>query len=345
MLRCPRTHSGRESGPGSGVGSRLTGVPVPVPRACPGLDVCRRVERPSRCVRPAARAISRGEGGREGGCADGWATVRETVTLAGRAERARAARAFVSEVLGPGHPCGDVAVLLVSEVFSNSVRHSRLGCSRGDGHGRGQGRGRHRPGRGHRPRRAGDAGAASCEPRRGRRPGASARRGPRGAVGLAAAARRADGDLVRASVRLLMPPPGDWSHIYLGCTSDGRGCRCLPAAAQVAGVGGRSRYISGISQVHLRTAASVWLLTGLSRVERPRARSRARGAVLARGAHRFASAFGAPRTARRRDFQRGARSPARGRRPMCSSMSFAPSRRFCPSAAAISFWNFQRVHS
>jgi anti-sigma regulatory factor (Ser/Thr protein kinase) len=50
--------------------------------------------------------------------------VRESVTLAGRAERARAARTFVSEVLGPGHPCGDVAILLVSEIFSNSVRHS-----------------------------------------------------------------------------------------------------------------------------------------------------------------------------------------------------------------------------
>jgi len=56
------------------------------------------------------------------------ATVRETVTLAGRAERARAARAFVSEVLGPGHPCGDVAVLLVSEVFGNSVRYSGSGA-------------------------------------------------------------------------------------------------------------------------------------------------------------------------------------------------------------------------
>jgi anti-sigma regulatory factor (Ser/Thr protein kinase) len=54
--------------------------------------------------------------------------VRESVTLAGRAERARAARAFVSAVLGPGHPCGDVAVLLVSEIFSNSVRHSRSGA-------------------------------------------------------------------------------------------------------------------------------------------------------------------------------------------------------------------------
>jgi anti-sigma regulatory factor (Ser/Thr protein kinase) len=54
--------------------------------------------------------------------------VRESVTLAGRAERARAARAFVSEVLGPGHPSGDVAALLVSELFSNSLRHSGSGA-------------------------------------------------------------------------------------------------------------------------------------------------------------------------------------------------------------------------
>jgi anti-sigma regulatory factor (Ser/Thr protein kinase) len=53
--------------------------------------------------------------------------VRETVTLAGRAERARLARAFVEGVLGPGHPCGDVAALLVSELFSNSLRHSGSG--------------------------------------------------------------------------------------------------------------------------------------------------------------------------------------------------------------------------
>ena len=54
--------------------------------------------------------------------------VRESVTLAGRAERARAARAFVSAILGPGHPCGDAAVLLVCEVFGNSVRHSGSGA-------------------------------------------------------------------------------------------------------------------------------------------------------------------------------------------------------------------------
>jgi len=58
----------------------------------------------------------------------GRAAVRESVTLAGRAERARAARTFVGEVLGPGHSCVDVAVLLVSEIFANSVRHSGSGA-------------------------------------------------------------------------------------------------------------------------------------------------------------------------------------------------------------------------
>ena len=50
--------------------------------------------------------------------------VRESVTLAGQAERARVARAFVAGVLGPGHPCGADAELLVSELFGNSIRHS-----------------------------------------------------------------------------------------------------------------------------------------------------------------------------------------------------------------------------
>ena len=56
------------------------------------------------------------------------AAVRESVTLAGRAERARGARTFVGAVLGPGHPCGDTAVLLVSELFGNSVRRSGSGA-------------------------------------------------------------------------------------------------------------------------------------------------------------------------------------------------------------------------
>ena len=87
--------------------------------------------------------------------------IRESVTVAGRAERARVARAFVGGVLGPGHPCGDDAALLVSELFGNSVRHSRLGGCGRDGHGRGQGRGRSCPGGGHRPQRPGGAGAAT----------------------------------------------------------------------------------------------------------------------------------------------------------------------------------------
>jgi len=51
--------------------------------------------------------------------------VLESVTMAGRAERAWVARAFVKGVLGPGHPCGDDAALLVSELFGNSVQHAR----------------------------------------------------------------------------------------------------------------------------------------------------------------------------------------------------------------------------
>ena len=54
--------------------------------------------------------------------------VRESVTVAGRAERARVARAFTVGVPGPGHPCGDDAALLVGELYSNSVRHGGSGA-------------------------------------------------------------------------------------------------------------------------------------------------------------------------------------------------------------------------
>jgi serine/threonine-protein kinase RsbW len=57
--------------------------------------------------------------------------VWESVTLAGRRERARVARAFAVGVLGAGHPCGDDAALMVSELFGNSVRHSRSGAAGG----------------------------------------------------------------------------------------------------------------------------------------------------------------------------------------------------------------------
>jgi len=61
------------------------------------------------------RVVSRDAGGPgKAGARMARAVVRESVTVAGRAERARVARAFTVGVLGPGHPCGDDAALLVS---------------------------------------------------------------------------------------------------------------------------------------------------------------------------------------------------------------------------------------
>jgi serine/threonine-protein kinase RsbW len=55
------------------------------------------------------------------------ATVRESVKVAGLVERVRVVRSFVGAVLGPGHPCADDAMLLASELFTNSLRHSSSG--------------------------------------------------------------------------------------------------------------------------------------------------------------------------------------------------------------------------
>jgi anti-sigma regulatory factor (Ser/Thr protein kinase) len=51
------------------------------------------------------------------------AAVRESATFAGRADQVGEARAFVGRLLGPLHPCGDVAVLLASEMVTNSLLH------------------------------------------------------------------------------------------------------------------------------------------------------------------------------------------------------------------------------
>lgn len=56
------------------------------------------------------------------------AAVGESVTVAGRPERLQVARAFVSAVLGPGHPCAETAVLLAGELVGNSMRHSGSGA-------------------------------------------------------------------------------------------------------------------------------------------------------------------------------------------------------------------------
>lgn len=52
------------------------------------------------------------------------AVIRESVTILALPGQVRAARVFVGGVLGLSYPCADVAVLLVSELVTNSVRHS-----------------------------------------------------------------------------------------------------------------------------------------------------------------------------------------------------------------------------
>ena len=134
------------------------------------------------CVRPAVPVLpGPGRPGRTGAVMAGMA-VRESVSLAGRVERARAARMFVGEVLGPGHPCGDLAILLVSEVFGNSIRQNGSGAlgetvtvAVGEGDGVVRGEVTDRAGQGTPQLRLADL---LC----GRRSRASACRCPRGAV-------------------------------------------------------------------------------------------------------------------------------------------------------------------
>ena len=52
---------------------------------------------------------------------------RASVRLAGRAENIGLAREFVTASLGAGHPCGGVLELIVSELVTNSIVHSRSG--------------------------------------------------------------------------------------------------------------------------------------------------------------------------------------------------------------------------
>jgi anti-sigma regulatory factor (Ser/Thr protein kinase) len=51
--------------------------------------------------------------------------------LPGTADSAAVARRLTRELLGPGHPAIDTAMLLVSELVTNSVTHSRSGLPGG----------------------------------------------------------------------------------------------------------------------------------------------------------------------------------------------------------------------
>jgi anti-sigma regulatory factor (Ser/Thr protein kinase) len=59
------------------------------------------------------------------------AAVLGSLTIPGRPEHVREARAFVAKALGELHPGLDNAVLLTSELVTNAVMHSRSRCDGG----------------------------------------------------------------------------------------------------------------------------------------------------------------------------------------------------------------------
>jgi anti-sigma regulatory factor (Ser/Thr protein kinase) len=50
-----------------------------------------------------------------------------SLTIPGEPVRVGEARRFATGILGAGHPCSDTAVLLTSELVTNSVQHSNSG--------------------------------------------------------------------------------------------------------------------------------------------------------------------------------------------------------------------------
>jgi anti-sigma regulatory factor (Ser/Thr protein kinase) len=77
-----------------------------------------------RCVCRRHRGPFPAGAGGEGGGIVGGTGVRGSVTIEALAGQVGVARAVVGGVLGVGHPCLDAAVLLVSELVTNSVLHS-----------------------------------------------------------------------------------------------------------------------------------------------------------------------------------------------------------------------------
>src|SRR6266700_201899 len=86
-----------------------TATDGPIWRGCRGLTSAAEAS-VYRGVPPGGPGFPRGWAGGGRGALMGGLVVRESVTLAGIAERARVARGFVAGVLGSGHPCGDEAV-------------------------------------------------------------------------------------------------------------------------------------------------------------------------------------------------------------------------------------------
>ena len=83
------------------------------------------------CPASAGSRCFPGLGGPGGGGLVSGTGVRESVTILALPEQVRVARAFVAGMLGPSHGSADVAMLLASELVTNSVRHSGSGVPGG----------------------------------------------------------------------------------------------------------------------------------------------------------------------------------------------------------------------
>jgi anti-sigma regulatory factor (Ser/Thr protein kinase) len=57
--------------------------------------------------------------------------VIRSLTIPGRPEHVRSARAFVAKALGRRNPLAEVAVLLTSELVTNAIMHSDSSCADG----------------------------------------------------------------------------------------------------------------------------------------------------------------------------------------------------------------------
>ena len=91
---------------------------------CAGLDVAGRVGRASVLRPPPFPVLVRVGRARKAGGLMSETAVPQSVTILAVPEQVRVARAFVTGVLGECHPYADVALLLASELVTNSVVHS-----------------------------------------------------------------------------------------------------------------------------------------------------------------------------------------------------------------------------
>jgi anti-sigma regulatory factor (Ser/Thr protein kinase) len=77
------------------------------------------------------RGNSRANSGQPAAAGPASQPAADSLTIGAVPRNVARARAFVAEILGPDHPCAEVAVLLCSELVTNAVVHSNSGLAGG----------------------------------------------------------------------------------------------------------------------------------------------------------------------------------------------------------------------